>query len=455
MTIGQRTTDVTTATALDEVLGNKLIGGDLETVRIPVGEFAAQLAASAPIQDAIGGLGFRSNLAGNLTLYVRKDGDDSHDGSTDDASGALLTIQKAVDIVAMSIDTNGFDVTVQVRGSVIDYAENVRLTGPIVGGGTLTVVGNTAAADYDDIKVTGGFYATNGAQFFVRGVKISSTAAGSWSLYAYGPGSCITWSHINFGAVTGGGDHCFASDRGAWINDGPYKITGGALNHYHVTEGGHGRVWPQTVSITGAPAFTGQFAGVASGDLMIAGVNYSGAVTGRAYLVHLNGVIRAEAPNARLVFPGNVAGIEESGGRIDQAPQFSANKNAVNQVIANGGWVKVTMGTLATQQGADYTAANSSWNPRSGTAVISATVTFSAVNAINEICGISIFKNGAEYKSVLFNSTHLTNPQSATVSLEEYTDGTDVYEVYARGGNTGNSTVSGAKAWTYWSGRQF
>ncbi|MER9586981.1 hypothetical protein [Mesorhizobium sp. M0276] len=386
---------------------------------------------------------------------MRSDGSDANAGLVDSAGGAFLTFQHAIDVVAKTLDLRGFNVTIQ--GGPGTHVGDGRLFAPLVGNGTLTILGNTAAADYDDVTITGGFYATNGAQFFVRGVKISSGGAGSWSLYASGAGSCITWSYLNFGAVTGGGDHMIATDGGVLINDiggaTPYKITGGALNHYHATEDGHIRIAPQTVQITGTPNFTGQFAGVASGDLMVVGVNYAGAVTGRAYLVHLNGVICAEAANARLVLPGDVAGIEKNGGRIDAAPMFAANKNSVDQVIANGGWVKVTMGTLTQQEGADYSTSNSSWNPRSGMVVISATVTFSAINALNEICGISIFKNGAEYKSRIFNSSHLTNPQSATVTIEDLTDGDDVYEVYARGGNTGSSAVSGSAAWTYWSGR--
>jgi hypothetical protein len=404
---------------------------------------------------ALSFLGIREALSANRTYYVRADGNDANTGRVDNAGGAFLTIQKAIDTVRDKIDTAGFDITVQCRTGT--YATG-WLDGPITGGGTLSILGDrTNAAAWDNCAVVGGFLATNGAQFFVRGFKISSTAASTWSLYASGAGSSITWSEINFGAVTGGADHMIATDRGVLINDiapSPYKITGGALNHYHSTEGGHIRIAAQVVAITGTPAFTGQFAGCASSDIYVVGVTYSGATTGKAYLTHLNGVIRAGL-DTRNVFPGNVNGEEKNGGRLDGAPLFAANKNGTNQVIANGGWVKVTMGTVAQQIGGDYTAGTSIWVPRSGAAVISATVTFSAFNAVNEICGLSIFKNAAEYKSVLFNSTHVTNPQSATITIEDICNGGDTYEVYARGGNAGNSTIHGSTAWTYWSGRQF
>ncbi|RWC47951.1 MAG: hypothetical protein EOS55_13880 [Mesorhizobium sp.] len=392
----------------------------------------------------------RDALTADRIYYVRTDGSDSNNGLVDNAGGAFLTIQKAIDTVAKTLDFRGFDVTIQVRAGT--YTGDGRLDFPLVGNGTLTVLGDLA--NWDNVSIIGGFYATNGAQFFVRGLKISSTAAGTWSIFAQWEGSNITCSHINFGAVTGGADHLYASDRGAWHIDDVYEISGGALNHYHVTEGGHGRVAPVAVTVTGTPHFSGQFAGVASGDLAVLGPpTYSGPATGRAYLVHLNGVIRSGATNSRTVFPGDVHGVEQSGGRFDLASMFSADKGGANQVIANGNWVKVLFPNVPYLQGQDYS--NSSWNPRYGCVMISATVTFTAINAVGEICGVSIFKNGAEYKSVLFTSDSTSNPQSATITIIDLPIGSDVYDVYARGGNTGNSTISGAVTWSHWMGKQF
>lgn len=392
----------------------------------------------------------RQKLIADITLYVRKDGSDSNSGQGDTSLGAFLTIGRAVQEAARSIDLNGRNVTIQVRAGT--YSEVVALNSPLVGGGALTILGDTA--NWDNVAITGGFQAYNGAQYAVRGLKIGSTAAGTWSIFSYGDGSLIKASHINFGAVTGGGDHLFASDRGSWWMDGPYKITGGALNHYHVTEGGHGRVAAQTVPVTGTPNFTGQFAGVASGDLMMVGVNFSGAATGRTYLVHLNGVIRA-ALDTRNVFPGNIHGIEQAGGRLDYASCFSSHKNGVDQSITGGDWRQVTLGTVGLQRGGDYNAGFSAWLPRAGAINLSAQVTFKDLTA-GDLCGVSIFKNGSEYKSSIFLAKGGAGFETATISIPyEETDGSAVYLVYARAAGSGTRVIAGSTAYTWFNGRQY
>ncbi|MGV1900747.1 hypothetical protein ACQZ6V_10700 [Agrobacterium sp. 22-3674b3] len=391
----------------------------------------------------------REKLTSDRVLFVRTDGSDDNDGLANSAGGAFLTIGRALQEVIRAIDFDGRNVTIDVQDG--SYSEVVSLYGPLVGGGTLTILGNTA--DWDAVEIEGGFQAFNGAQFAVRGFKIGSIDAGVWSIYSYGNGSKIQASHINFGAVTGGGDHLFASDLAAWEIDGPYKISGGALNHYHVTERGWGRVSGQVVPVEGNPHFTGQFAGIAGG-LMVVGVTFSGGATGREYLVHYNGEIRAGQDTSN-VFPGDLPGVSQAGGRLDYGSCILSHRNGVDQSISGGDWRQVNLGTVALERGGNYDAANSAWRPPAGAIALAASVTFQNLTA-GELCGVSIFKNGVEYKSSL--SPARGGPSFETFSISvpyEESDGTPAYQVFARGGDTGSRTIIGSTAWTWFNARQY
>lgn len=68
----------------------------------------------------------RQTLTADRTYYVRKDGSDSNSGLINNAGGAFLTIQHAVDVVCQTLDVAGFIVTIQVVTGT--YTEEIILS---------------------------------------------------------------------------------------------------------------------------------------------------------------------------------------------------------------------------------------------------------------------------------------------------------------------------------------
>lgn len=404
-------------------------------------------------------LRLRERLWADRNYYVRPDGNDANTGLSNTSGGAFKTINRARQEIYSAVDLNGFTAYVNIYNGT--YNETVYCVGQLVGQGAnpTPIVFRGIGAALTDVNVAGGFQSLSGARVHLTWMKLDPLSANNYCMFARGVGSFISGDNLQFGqcGIPGASvtDHMMATDGAGLEITGPYSITGGALNHYHCTEGAFMRIAGQVVSLFNTPNFNGQFAGVASSSLFVIGVSYDGPAIGRTYLVHYNGVIRANL-DTRNVFPGNIHGVERSGGRLDAASMFSAHRNGANQSVANGDWVKLTMPALQFTYGGDYDVTNNRWNPRSGEVEISATVTLSAVAGSDQILGVSIFKNGVEFKSALLNSSGATGVvRSISVTARDTTDGSAYYELFVRGGDTGSSTVSGNAAWTHWSGRQY
>src|SRR5688500_2241633 len=89
-----------------------------------------QAAASALVREI---------LTASRTYYVRTAGNDSNDGLSDTSSGAFLTIQRAVDEVANTLDINAQEVVIQVADGAYNAPVALR---PFLGTGPVTIRGN-------------------------------------------------------------------------------------------------------------------------------------------------------------------------------------------------------------------------------------------------------------------------------------------------------------------------
>jgi len=246
----------------------------------------------------------REKLTAARTYYVRTDGSNSNSGLVDSAGGAFLTIQKAIDVVA-ALDIATFNVTIQVRDGTYTGANTV--TGPWIGSGNVTVLGNTGTPSNVVISVTGGncFRATAGGRLQISGMRLTTTTSGDGVVVdtygvvrATGPLNFHTcaWYHID----------CVG---GSFFSDGQnHTITGGAFCHYQCTAGVI-RVENSTNTGSGTFSFGIAFALVnGSGSIMSSSSFTGGTITGTRHTIQGNSNIHTNGQSAATWFPGDVAG---------------------------------------------------------------------------------------------------------------------------------------------------
>jgi len=274
------------------------------------------------LQDAV-----REKVTANRTYYVRTDGNNSSNGLANTAGGAFLTIQKAVDTVLKLTDTNGLNVTISVANGT--YAGSVVVNGPIPGGGTLYIVGNptTPASCVVNATSADAFLANGGAQVLVTGFKVTTTTSGN-GINAIN-GSSVTVGAMDFGACVN--SHVNAAALGVVAMTANYAITGGGESHLHVGSPGLITFGTVTATLTGTPAFSAYFAGVAQGSIIATTATFTGAATGSRYLSHNGGVIMGH-PGFANPFPGSVAGWADAFGfykaGVAQGVQVAAERGS-------------------------------------------------------------------------------------------------------------------------------
>lgn len=267
--------------------------------------FVTIRSADVALSDEI-----REVLTANRTYYVRSDGSDSNDGLADSSGGAFLTIQKAIDTV-YSIDISVYNVTIQVADAT--YTGTIRLVGAWIGSGTVTLQGNTSTPANAVISVTSNdaIMATAGARLTINGFEIRTTTSGS-GVRAETAAVITLGTAVNFGACS---FRQIDVRRGALVQGTSYTVSGGALSHVIVSEGGHYAVSGGTVTFSGTPAFTtATFKAEATGTMSIFSTTMSGSATGKRYDCTLGGIINTFSGGATFL-PGDVAGTTATGGQ--------------------------------------------------------------------------------------------------------------------------------------------
>ncbi len=252
----------------------------------------------------------RKRLNANLTFYVRTDGADANSGLADTAAGAFLTVQYAVDVVLKTIDRNGYDVVIQVGAGT--RTAGVIINGPCTGPGNFSIYGDLTTPANCKLNVTSGncFQLTNGAFAYILGFELTTTTSGD-CLFVDNC-SRLIYGTMRFGACAG--LHVDVSTESNVTAGYDYTIFGGALGHFHTGSPSTLSASAITITLTGTPAFSVFFCGSAGGFQYLALITFSGAATGKRYLIHKGGVV--DVGTTSLTFlPGSTAGTVESGGK--------------------------------------------------------------------------------------------------------------------------------------------
>lgn len=249
----------------------------------------------------------RPRLTANRTYFVRSDGNDSNSGLVNSAGGAFLTIQKAVDVIAM-LDINGFTVTVQVVDGTYTGATVLKSVVGFSAPGCLVIQGNNATpANVLVSTAAGSCFTANGISsvWDIKDMKLASTVG---SALAADNNASIRFNNLNFGVVAA--YHCFANLGSTITGLGNYAVSGLAINHWYAVNGGKISVNGVTVTITGTPFFSGQWAqAVGPSTITAFGNTFSGSATGTRYSASNGGYIFTNG----AVLPGSGAGSSTTG----------------------------------------------------------------------------------------------------------------------------------------------
>lgn len=180
-----------------------------------------------------GGGGGLIVLAADFTIYVRKDGNDSNDGSADTSGKAFLTLARAVaEAKKYWLAANVFTVNIGTG----TYTENVTVDWEP--GGTIKFT----CASPGDVTVSsssgvGTFVAHNGGKVWIENIKITTSGSVLGAVFALAGGIILVRAGCEFG--TAANFQILATRNGAVIVYPPYKISGGALCHWGAFDGGH------------------------------------------------------------------------------------------------------------------------------------------------------------------------------------------------------------------------
>lgn len=256
----------------------------------------------------------RETLWSNRTYYVGTTGSDGNDGLS--SGSAFLTLQAAVNAAAF-VDFNTFTVTIQIADGT--YAGNTAINGTMVGqqfAAQFVIQGNvsTPANVLFNYNTASGFTvnATQGARVSIKGIKFSGASV--LAHIASQVGSRVEIGSCDFGAA--GNYQIYGFGAGSYVEiTAAYTISGGSQYHYGVQDLAMIRNAGQGVTLTGTPAFSGNFANAYSlGYIEATGITFTGSATGSRYNAGLNSVINTNGGGANY-FPGNAAGTTAAGGQ--------------------------------------------------------------------------------------------------------------------------------------------
>lgn len=249
----------------------------------------------------------REQLQANRTYYVRSDGNDSNTGLVNNAGGAFLTKQKAVDTISR-LDLNGYVATVKVEPGT--YTAGVILR-PLVGG-LAVLTGDSTPANCVISPASGSCITAIGVSgWSVSGFKTVSTGG---AIQLAIQNSRIEITNMEYGDAAGSGIHLYGG-MGAVLVTGnnDYTISAAAFG-YHVFLDNNSVLYggSRTVTLTGNPTFD-TFVHVVNGANARFPLTPSGSVTaGKKYNAAMNGTI----DSAGSTYPGPTSGTTQTGGQF-------------------------------------------------------------------------------------------------------------------------------------------
>lgn len=256
----------------------------------------------------------RITLTAATTFFVSNAGSDTNNGLT--AATPWLTIQHAVNVLTTTYDFGGQSVTIQLADGT--YSENVILAYPWVGGNMLIIVGNVgtpanvvinpANGTAFSLGTPGGF---SPVSLTLSGMKIS--AAGGSCIVGADRCSMIIGAGVIFGACSG--SHIVASRGASAFLSAPTTIAGNAGVAFLQCGANAIVLGGSTIAVTGTPSFgVALMYCVRNATLVLGATVFTGAATGKQYLVQTGAVIDGGGRGTSWLPSGMTAGTTDGTG---------------------------------------------------------------------------------------------------------------------------------------------
>lgn len=281
--------------------------------------FDTNTSLAANLDTALLALGYvkstsiREKLTAARTYYVSTSGSDSNNGLT--SGTPFLTIQKAYDTIAQTIDCGGQNILIQCANAT--YAVGISVNTAWTGGGNITL-------DLGGGAINGGSTTANIVAITVPlpgalTVQNGSLISNGYTLILHGGTGTLQIGDITLaGAVSVGYDMVVAAANADihFIGNITFGACSGWREIFYAQIGGIVDLYGsfgQTMTMTGNMSWNDSFAYTSSGGAIqaISGartINLGGfTMTGKRYTVNGGSVINTQGGGANY-FPGSIAG---------------------------------------------------------------------------------------------------------------------------------------------------
>ncbi|WP_343743386.1 hypothetical protein [Herbaspirillum huttiense] len=255
-------------------------------------------------------------LSADTTLYVRADGNDANDGSSNTPAGAFATLQAAYDYACNTFFLRGHKLTIQIGdGQFVGLTTSRAVLGAdhpdyvtIRGNGDSTAL--LQGAGQACVHVGNG--ETGNAKLTVTNLTLYAPAG--YGLLAFGGGCAIHYGCIRFNTC---GPAHIAASHNSWVyqkENQPCVVAGGAQAHISVNTNAIVATHGGTLTFQNSPNFSYAFVSAVGGGRAYPWpmtYNGAGSVTGSKFAIGPGSAIDGGGNANNLA--GNAAGTNNQG----------------------------------------------------------------------------------------------------------------------------------------------
>ena len=255
---------------------------------------------------------FRERLTSDRTYFVNAaNGSNGNSGLT--AGEAFATIQHAIDLVLSGLDCQVYTVTIDVADGV--YAENLKVSAPIMGSGALQIIGNVGTPESCVISHSAaGVIVTNYAKVRFGGFHLENTSSKNGFHISEG-GIVVQTGSISF-ENSASAIYVEGSGSVYRVSSGhlTFSSSGGATCALNCRQFGYAEISGRTVNFSGTPSYAAATVLAAEfGFCRLTALSFTGASAGKRYDVSRKAMIFTNSASDTYL-PGTASGSSSADG---------------------------------------------------------------------------------------------------------------------------------------------